>query len=85
MPTPDFRTVEGDDLIRWAGYRVVGYDDRKEFPIGTVAVRISGPAMPSIGLPFPVPEDCKEIWARRWLLALSAARRDGAYSNATSN
>jgi hypothetical protein len=70
--------MEGDELIAWAGYSVVCFDARGEFPEGTVAARISGPALPARGLPFCVPEDGKDIWARRWLLALAKARKVGA-------
>jgi hypothetical protein len=74
----DFRIPAGDALIERGGFRVVRFGSpESEFPAGCVAAYIDGPALAAGGLPFCVPEVGKEIWARRWCLALAGAFEAG--------
>jgi len=65
-----------DDIDR-APYKFIRFDPPAEFPIGTLAARITGPGMPSKGIPFCVPEEDKENWARRIVFALWIAYQCG--------
>jgi hypothetical protein len=58
-------------LVDKVGYRIIGFEDRAEWPQGCAAVRIVGPYIASTGLPFPIPADNQEVWAKRWCLVLS--------------
>ena len=63
-----------------AGFRLLTFDPRGEFPDKCVAARITGPGLPESGLPFCVPETGKEMWANRLILVLSEAWRAGYQS-----
>jgi hypothetical protein len=66
-----------DDRVKATGYRIVRYGEQGEFPDGCVAAMIAGPNLGSGGMPFIVPADNREIWARRWCAALAAAFEAG--------
>jgi len=59
------------------GYKILCWDDRCEFPAGCTAVRIGGPGLPGRGLPFCVPEQNRDDWARRWVAVLNRAFIEG--------
>lgn len=79
IPTSDPILDSLDHVAAKAGYKIVSYDEKGEFPEGCVAARISGPGMPPNGLPFCVPDKGRDIWARRILLVMSEAYTRGMF------
>jgi hypothetical protein len=60
-----------------AGYRLVAIEPGGEFGMECKTARITGPTMPERGLPFPVPCFNAETWAKRMILSLAIAYRQG--------
>ena len=76
---PILPLAEAATGTEYAIIRYEEWDPDGGFPIGCAAVRIAGPGMAGRGLPFIVPADNpeRELWGRRWCLALNVARHLG--------